>query len=174
MLDSANLLLHEAFHDLVNMETVEGCDARQLVSGADSDISTGASLRALWDTMMQHGKRVDVEEHRYSAWPEVFEMAKSRSKVRWCGWRREYVGIVDVRREVGIPICDGMRGEMGWGCNVWREMQVQACAMRMLLAVYTNVGRRHANRSGVAQNIPLSAAGESDIKLQKKKKQKGR
>lgn len=40
---------------------------------------------------------------------------------------------------------------------MWREMQMQACAMRMLLAVYTDVRRRRANRSGVAQNIPLSA-----------------
>jgi len=31
---------------------------------------------------MQHGKRVDVEKHGYAAWPEVFEMAKSKSKVR--------------------------------------------------------------------------------------------
>jgi len=52
---------------------------------------------------------------------------------------------------------------------VWREMQMQACAMRMLLAVYTNVRRRHANRSGVAQNIPLSAVVEIDRKPAKKK-----
>ena len=37
------------------------------------------------------------------------------------------------------------------GGNVWREMQMQAGAMRMLLAVYTDVRRRHANRSSVAQ-----------------------
>jgi len=47
MLDSANLLLHEAFHDSVNKKIVEGCNARQWVSETDSDISTGASLRAL-------------------------------------------------------------------------------------------------------------------------------
>jgi len=41
-------------------------------------------------------------------------MAKSKSKVRWCG-RREYVGIVDVRRDVGIPICNGMRRGNGEG-----------------------------------------------------------
>ena len=56
---------------------------------------------------------------------------------------------------------------------MWREMQMQACAMRMLLAVYTDVRRRHANRSGVAQNIPLSAVVEIDRKPAKKK-QKGR
>jgi hypothetical protein len=33
MLDSANLLLHEAFHDWVNMETVERCDARHSCQG---------------------------------------------------------------------------------------------------------------------------------------------
>lgn len=38
MLDSANLLLHEAIRDSVNRETVTGCDARQWVSGADSNI----------------------------------------------------------------------------------------------------------------------------------------
>jgi hypothetical protein len=45
----------------------------------------------------------------------LFEMAKSKSKVRWCGWRREYVSIVDVRQDVGIPICNGMRGGNGKG-----------------------------------------------------------
>jgi hypothetical protein len=30
---------------------------------------------------MQHGKRRDVERHGYAAWPEVFEMAKSKSNV---------------------------------------------------------------------------------------------
>jgi hypothetical protein len=64
------------------------------------------------------------------------------------------------------------KGKWGGG-NVWREMQMQACAMRMLLAVYTDVRRRHANRSGVAQNIPLSAVVEIDRKPAKKK-QKGR
>lgn len=73
-------------------------------------------------------------------------MVKSILRVKSCGWRREYVGIVDVRRDVGIPICNGMRRVNGEGQgNVWREMQMQACAMRMLLAVYTDVRRRHAN-----------------------------
>jgi hypothetical protein len=63
-------------------------------------------------------------------------------------------------------------GKWGGG-NVWREMQMQAGAMRMLLAVYTDVRRRHANRSSVAQNIPLSAVVEIDRKPAKKK-QKGR
>lgn len=58
----------------------------------------------------------------------------------------------------------------GEGGNVWREMQMQAGAMRMLLAVYTDVRRRHANRSSVAQNIPLSAVVEIDRKPVKKKK----
>ena len=98
-------------------------------------------------------------------------MAKSKSKV-WEGGGAEYVDIVGVRRDVGIPICNGMRrgNEEGWW-NVWREMQMQACAMRMLLAVYTNVRRRHANKSGVAQNIPLSAVVEIDRNPAKKKKQ---
>jgi hypothetical protein len=74
---------------------------------------------------------------------------------------REYVGIVDVQQDAEIPICNGMRG------GVW-EMQMQACAMRMLLAVYTNVRRRHANKSGVAQNIPLSAVVEIDRNPAKK------
>ena len=59
-------------------------------------------------------------------------------------------------------------GKWGGG-NVWREMQMQACAMRMLLAVYTDVRRRRANRSGVAQNIPLSAVVRLIETCQKKK-----
>jgi hypothetical protein len=34
---------------------------------------------------MQHGKRIDVEGHRFAAWPELFEVVKSRSKEKWCG-----------------------------------------------------------------------------------------
>ena len=33
MLDSANLLLHETFHDWVDREIVERCDVRQFGSG---------------------------------------------------------------------------------------------------------------------------------------------
>jgi len=49
---------------------------------------------------------------------------------------------------------------------------MQACAMRMLLAVYTNVRRRHANKSGVAQNIPLQLLMRLIETLPKKKTEK--
>ena len=48
---------------------------------------------------MQHGKRRDVKRHGYAAWPEVFEMAKSKSNV-WEG-RLEYDGMLESRYAMG-------------------------------------------------------------------------
>lgn len=74
---------------------------------------------------MQHGKRRDVKRHGYAAWPEVFEMAKSKSNV----WE----GRFGVRRDVGNPICNGMRRGIGG---------VVGC-----VAGDANAGVRYANAS---------------------------
>lgn len=74
---------------------------------------------------------------RYSRW-------RSRNLRReGCAVREGYVGIVDVRRDVGIPICSGMRGEIGGGVEC--------------VAGDANAGVRYANASSSVHKCKTSS-----------------
>lgn len=66
LLDSADLLLHEAFHDWVNMETEEGAMRDNSCQGP-IQYKYWSFLESSLRYLMQHGKRIDVEEHKYAA-----------------------------------------------------------------------------------------------------------
>lgn len=66
LLDSDDLLLHEVFHDWANMETEEGAMRDNSWQGRFK-YKYWSFLESSLRYLMQHGKRIDVEEHKYAA-----------------------------------------------------------------------------------------------------------